>query len=91
MISKATRVQGYLSVNFSDNYFRLSQRHPEVPRLSQAHFEAMDLFTKLAASDEFRLDALLQPGDIQMLNNHVSSIKDDWTRFDAHSMRSYWP
>mmetsp|Transcript_22135 Transcript_22135/g.52936 ORF Transcript_22135/g.52936 Transcript_22135/m.52936 type:complete len:103 (+) Transcript_22135:352-660(+) len=31
--------EGYLSVNYSDNYFRLSQRHPEVPRLSPKHYE----------------------------------------------------
>lgn len=63
--------KGYLSVNFSDNYFRLSQRHPEVPRLTPAHYEAMDLFTSLASSDELRLDGVLQPGDIQILSNHV--------------------
>lgn len=32
---------GYLSVNYSDNYFLLSQRHPEVPRLTQDQFDAM--------------------------------------------------
>ena len=31
---------GYLSVNFSSNYFLLSQRHPDVPRLTPAHLEA---------------------------------------------------
>ena len=65
--------QGYLSVNYSENYFRLSQRHPEVPRLTPAHHEAMELFTSLAQSDELRLDAVLEPGDIQLLNNHVST------------------
>lgn len=31
--------KGYLSVNFSDNYYFLSQRHEEVPRLTPAHLE----------------------------------------------------
>ena len=72
LLSCSRVVQGYLSVNFSDNYFRLAQRHPEVPRLTPAHLEAMQLFTQLAASDELRIDSMLEPGDIQMLNNHVS-------------------
>ena len=72
LLSCSCVVQGYLSVNFSDNYFRLAQRHPEVPRLTPAHLEAMQLFTQLAASDELRMDSMLEPGDIQMLNNHVS-------------------
>jgi hypothetical protein len=63
--------QGYLSVNYSDNYFFLSQRHPEVPRLSAAQLEAMKLFNQLAASDALRMEANLEPGDIQLLNNHV--------------------
>jgi hypothetical protein len=34
-------VQGYLSVNFSSNYYFLSQRHEEIPRLTPAHLEAI--------------------------------------------------
>jgi hypothetical protein len=32
---------GYLSINYSDNYFLLSQRHAEVPRLTQHQYDAM--------------------------------------------------
>lgn len=63
--------KGYLSVNFSDNYFFLSQRHPEVPRLTEQHLEAIRRFNELAASDALRMDFVLQPGDIQLLNNHT--------------------
>ncbi|CAL8468861.1 g8402 [Coccomyxa elongata] len=63
--------QGYLSVNYSDNYYLLSQRFEEVPRLTPAHYEAMALFNELAASKELRLEMILQPGDIQLLNNHT--------------------
>ena len=41
-------LQGYLSVNYSDNYYKLSQRFAEVPRLTAAHHEAMALFNELA-------------------------------------------
>ena len=68
---KVHPAQGYLSTNYSDNYFFLSQRHPEVPRLTPAQLEAMKLFNQLAASDALRLEANLEPGDIQLLNNHV--------------------
>lgn len=63
--------QGGLSINYSDNYYHLSQRHPDVPRLTQQHYEAMALFNEIASSDALRMDAMLQPGDIQLLNNHT--------------------
>ncbi|GAB4822232.1 hypothetical protein N2152v2_009278 [Parachlorella kessleri] len=63
--------KGYLSVNYSDNYYFLSQRHDEVPRLTPAHLEAIKLFNELAASDELRMSYMLQPGDIQILSNHT--------------------
>ena len=63
--------EGYLSVNFSDNYYFLSQRHPEVPRLTEMQLQAIKLFNELAASPEIRMDYILEPGDVQLLSNHV--------------------
>ena len=63
--------QGYLSVNFSDNYYFLSQRHPEVPRLTEMQLQAIKMFNELAASPEIRMDYILEPGDVQLLSNHV--------------------
>lgn len=63
--------KGYLSINYSDNYYFLSQRHEEVPRLTPAHLEAIRVFNDLASSDELRMDYVLQPGDIQLLSNHT--------------------
>lgn len=62
---------GYLSVNFSANYYAGSQRHAEVPRLTPAHLEAIKVFEELAWSDELRLDWNLRPGDVQLLSNHT--------------------
>ena len=70
-LSLGADAQGHLSVNYSDNYYLLSQRFPEVPRLTAAHYEAMSLFNQLASSQELALQMLLQPGDIQLLNNHT--------------------
>lgn len=63
--------KGYLSVNYSDNYYLLSQRHAEVPKLQAEHHEAMALFNQLAASPELSLRMILQPGDVQLLSNHT--------------------
>lgn len=63
--------QGYLSVNYSDNYYLLSQRHAEVPKLTPDHYAAIELFNQLSSSKELRLDWILQPGDVQLLSNHT--------------------
>ncbi len=65
--------EGYLSVNFSDNYYFLSQRHEEVPRLTDLQLQAIKLFNELAASPEIRMDYILQPGDVQLVSNHTVS------------------
>ena len=62
---------GHLSVNFSSNYYILSQRHAQVPRLTPAHLEAIKVFEDVAWSDALRLDWQLRPGDVQLLSNHT--------------------
>lgn len=49
---------------------RKAQRIPEVPRLSDAQVEAMDLFDALACDPELHLDMSFEQGDIQIVNNH---------------------
>src|SRR5690606_35740608 len=48
-----------------------SQRIPDAPCLTDAQREALELVDKLANSDEFMLDMMFEPGDIQLINNHV--------------------
>lgn len=62
-------LQGYLSINFSGTFYELAQRHSDVPRLTEKQKEALRFFSALASSDKLRMDYLLQPGDIQLLNN----------------------
>lgn len=52
-------------------YIKSAQRFEEVPRLTPAQLEAMNLIDKLAADDAFRLDMDFRQGDIQFLNNHL--------------------
>ena len=57
---------------FGQKYVESAQRFPQVPRLTDAQTEAMNLFSKLALSDEIRLDMEFERGDMQFLNNHYT-------------------
>ncbi len=48
-----------------------SQRFEDAPRLDDRQREAMALFDSIASSDEFRFTMMFQPGDMQLLNNHM--------------------
>jgi hypothetical protein len=63
---------GRLYTHHGNTYLKSAQRFAEVPRLTARHHEAVDLVDQLCLSDEFRLDMDFQPGDIQLLNNHVA-------------------
>lgn len=64
-------MQGFLSSPYTATYYRLAQRHPDVPRMTEKQYEALRLYNALALSDKLRLDLMLQPGDIQLLSNHT--------------------
>lgn len=70
----AKPIFGFCDDRFSSQYSRSfiesAQRFPEVPRLTTAQIEAIDLLAELA--DELRVEMALEPGDIQILNNHVT-------------------
>ena len=46
-------------------------RHENAPPLSPRDLELLDLFEEIASSPELRLDMELEPGDVQLLSNHV--------------------
>ena len=60
---------GYFTGMFSPAYIRTAQHFPEVPRLTTRQQEALELFGALA--DELVLNMTFEPGDIQLLNNHL--------------------
>src|SRR5881227_767311 len=55
--------------HYSRTFIEAAQRRPEVPRLSPAQAEALDLLHELA--EELCFEMSFQPGDIQFVNNHV--------------------
>jgi hypothetical protein len=50
-------------------YIRDAQRHAQVPRLTHAQMEAMDLVEAIANDPAFHIEMDFQPGDVQLLNN----------------------
>ncbi|OGA21530.1 MAG: hypothetical protein A3I02_13360 [Betaproteobacteria bacterium RIFCSPLOWO2_02_FULL_67_26] len=72
---------GHFTGLFSPAYIQFAQEYPEVPRLTRQQEEALDLFGAL--SDELALDMAFEPGDIQLLNNHL--IYHARTRYDDYA------
>ncbi|KAK9803616.1 hypothetical protein WJX72_005474 [[Myrmecia] bisecta] len=62
--------KGRLIAFYENSFYQAAQRHPEVGPLSEAQLKAIDTFDAIAASDKLRMDWVLQPGDLQLLNNH---------------------
>ena len=60
---------GYFTGMFSPAYTQIAQEFPEVPRHTPQQIEVLNLYGQLA--DELALDMHFEPGDIQLLNNHV--------------------
>lgn len=49
-----------------------AQEFPDVPRVSEAQIDALKLINSLANEPRFHFGMLFEPGDIQLLNNHVT-------------------
>lgn len=71
-----------LTTIYTRRYIESAQRFPEVPRLSAAYREALDLFDALCEEPELRLDIEFRPGDMQFVCNHVvlhdRTAYEDW-------------
>jgi hypothetical protein len=60
---------GRFTSQYSRTFVEAAQRLPGVPRLTPAQEEALDLLAEVA--EELSFTMALEPGDIQLLNNHV--------------------
>ena len=61
---------GRLTSQYSRTFVEAAQRIPEIPRMTAAQDEALDLLAEMA--EELCFEMELRPGDIQLLNNHVT-------------------
>lgn len=71
-----------LNMYYGRSYIDSAQRGPQVPALTDAQIEALDLVDQLANSPELFLPMDLRPGDIQFLDNrlimHSRTDFHDW-------------
>lgn len=63
---------GKFSCRYVRTHIISAQRYEEVPRLSALQLEALDLLDALSQSDRFSHTMMFEPGDMQLLNNHVT-------------------
>lgn len=74
--------EGLLNVLYKRRYIEAAQRFEDVPRLTPAQREALDLFDTLCADSDLHLAFSMEPGDIQIGNNY--SILHSRTRYIDH-------
>lgn len=78
--------RGRFTTHYSRTYIEAAQSNPDVPRLRKSQEDALDLLAELAG--ELCFEMTLQPGDIQLLNNHVVYHARDPFEDDAVSGRN---
>lgn len=61
---------GAFTSHFSLTYIEAAQTAPQVPKLTDAQKEAIEML--LALAKELAFEMTLEPGDIQLLNSHVT-------------------
>ena len=83
MLPVFTSKDGKFASHYSRTYVEAAQTNPAVPRLRPAQDEALDLLAEIA--QELCYEMTLQPGDIQLLNNHVLYHARDPYQDDAVS------
>ena len=71
---------GHFAGMYQRQYIDSAQRFPEAPRLTALQVEALDLLDRLAEDPALHLELDFQPGDIQLVNNHV--LFHDRTAFE---------
>ena len=62
--------EGRLFSHYSSTYVRSVERFDAVPRFSQAQTEAFDLLEQVMEDPAVHMEMNLEPGDIQLVNNH---------------------
>ncbi len=62
----------WFSCRYVRNHTRYVHRHPGAKEPSPIQLQAMDRMDALANSPELVIEMRLQPGDLQLLNNHVT-------------------
>ncbi|WP_338664748.1 TauD/TfdA family dioxygenase [Pararoseomonas sp. SCSIO 73927] len=62
---------GAFACRYIRNHIRSTQAMEGTPRLTPLQHEALDTVQRMAESPDFSFDMWLEPGDLQLVNNHV--------------------
>ncbi|HMC96001.1 MAG TPA: TauD/TfdA family dioxygenase [Polyangia bacterium] len=77
---------GQFAGMYQRQYIESARRFPQVPPLTAAQVEALDLLDALAEDPTFHLELEFLPGDIQLVNNHIlfhdRTAFEDWPEPD---------
>ena len=77
---------GRLTAFYQRMHIESAQRFPDVPRLTDRQWEALDVLDAMMLEEEFNLPMTFQPGDIQILTNHAifhsRTEFEDWSEED---------
>jgi hypothetical protein len=77
-----TLQDGHFSSRYVRGHIKNGQRFAESPRITAAMVEALDLFDSINESEEFHFATDFQPGDLQLVNNHL--VMHARTAFEDH-------
>jgi hypothetical protein len=73
---------GELRTFWQSDYYRTVNRFDHVPKMTPELQELLDTYDGIANSPRFHLDMDLQPGDVQLISNHVilhaRTAFEDW-------------
>ncbi len=84
------RFEGRLFCRYNRGFIESAQRHPEVPRLSEAQRAALDAVDALCADPDMHLDMSLEPGDMQFLCNYSTlHSRTDYVDWPERERRRY--
>ena len=66
-----TRHDGHLSILLKPEYIYSAQRFDDVPRLTDAQHEALELFHRITQEPGMALEFDMRPGDVLLASNHT--------------------
>jgi alpha-ketoglutarate-dependent taurine dioxygenase len=90
-----SRCRNRLFVRYIRPYIESSRRHEDAPRPAEAAREAMNLLDAMCADPQYHVSMMLQPGDMQFVNNyHVlhgrDSYEDDRPAHRIRHLKRLW-
>jgi hypothetical protein len=79
---------GSFACRYIDGQIKNAQAFPDVPRFTPAQIEARAMIDELANSDAFNFAMMFEPGDLQLVNNHICfharTAFEDWPDPERH-------